>query len=411
MSDNEDFFVERRALAVLKHGILRRYVPIFAAKVGVRGRRIVLLDGYAGRGEYKDRSPGSPLLLARSARRLANLRDITGVYVEQNRADYENLREVLAPYGPDTARVLHGDLHDRLPEILRFADGAALFAFLDPFGVALNRGQLTGGLLGRGGSAPSEVLLHVSVSTVARLGGLLRKRRRQGIIELDDPDAKAISHVDDFLGGTWWQADFEPVEEGDDERATEAALRVTERFRKSLCGEIHYHAVSMPVRRRPGHFPKYVLVLFTRHHDGLWKFADVLGAAGREWEGAWRADLASDQLRKERERARSTGQQFIEDVFTRAPFDPKKYEEEHREEWQRTIEANLRRLLAVHERFYLTDYLDGVYGELLGAAGERHVRAAVKALNKAGAIVNDGVGDNFFRNQIIRRPGPDTHSR
>ncbi|MGQ0773734.1 MAG: hypothetical protein ACT4NY_04840 [Pseudonocardiales bacterium] len=57
MSDNAEFFRERRAQAVFKHGILSRYPTVFASKTGVTGRRVVLLDGYAGRGQYEDGSP------------------------------------------------------------------------------------------------------------------------------------------------------------------------------------------------------------------------------------------------------------------------------------------------------------------------------------------------------------------
>ncbi|MGH8922338.1 MAG: hypothetical protein ACRD0H_29040, partial [Actinomycetes bacterium] len=47
--------------------ILSRYPAVFAAKTGMAGRRVVFLNDYAGRGEYEDGSPGSPLLLARTA--------------------------------------------------------------------------------------------------------------------------------------------------------------------------------------------------------------------------------------------------------------------------------------------------------------------------------------------------------
>ncbi|HEU0086159.1 MAG TPA: three-Cys-motif partner protein TcmP [Pseudonocardiaceae bacterium] len=185
MSGNKDFFRERRAQAVFKHGILSRYPTVFASKTGVADRQVVLLDGYAGRGEYEDGSPGSPLLLARTAKRVQAFRDVTGVYVEKDPDDFANLQQVMAVHGRDTDRLFPEDLRECLPQVLQLAQGAALFAFLDPFGTALDRAQLVGDLLGRRDRAPVEVLLHLSVSTVARLGGLLRRRREQGVQVLD----------------------------------------------------------------------------------------------------------------------------------------------------------------------------------------------------------------------------------
>lgn len=408
VSDNEDFFRERRAQPVFKHGILSRYPTVFAAKTGLAGRRVVFLDGYAGRGKYEDDSPGSPLLLADTAKRVAGFRDVTGVYVEKDPADFANLRQVMLAHGRDTDPLFPGDLGEHLPQVLQLARGAALFAFLDPFGTALDRAQIVGDLLGRRDRAPVEVLLHISVSTVARIGGLLRRRREQGVQVLDSADAKSIGHVDRFLGGTWWQEHFEPLQgPGDEERATTVALRVAELFMQDICASAGCRAVSMPVRRRPDQLPKYVLVLFTRHGDGLWYFADTLGKAGRDWEGAWRTEVASQNLVKaEKKYADAPGLFGLDELFAPEPFDPDEYERRHRAEWQAVIESNVRNLLAAEGPFLLPDHIAAVYGTVLGAAGERHVRAAVKALHAAGEVTNTEVtntkvGKYFFR-ELIR---------
>jgi three-Cys-motif partner protein len=351
---------------------------------------------------YEDGSPGSPLLLARTAEHVAAFRDVTGVYVEKNPVDFANLRQVMADHGQHTHHLFSGDLGEHLPEVLRIAQGAALFAFLDPFGTALERAQLVGGLLGGRDRAPVEVLLHFSVSTVARLGGLLRRRHEQGVGVLDPVDAKSLGHVDRFLGGTWWQEHFAPIQgAGDEQRATTVALHVAELFLQDICKVAGCRAVSMPVRRRPDHLPKYVLVLFTRHDDGLWHFADTLGKAGRDWQGAWRAESASQQLIKIRKKdAENTGLFGLEELLASEPFDPNAYEAQHRGEWQAIIESNIRNVLAAEGPFRLADHVRDVYGTVLGAAGEKHVRAAVKALHGAGEVAHTGRGRYFFREWI-----------
>jgi hypothetical protein len=157
----------------------------------------------------------------------------------------------------------------------------------------------------------------------------------------------------------------------------------------------------MPVRRRPDHLPKYVLVLFTRHRDGIWHFADTLGKAGRDWEGAWRTEVASQTLAKAKKKyADNPGLFDVEQLFAPEAFDPEDYERQHRAQWQAVIESNIRTVLAAEGRFRLPDRILAVYGTVLGMASERHVRAAIKALHDAGEVANTGVGKYFFREPI-----------
>lgn len=409
MSGSQDFFRARRPQAVFKHGILYRYPVIFASKTG-QSRKVVFLDGYAGRGEYTDGSPGSPLLLSRTAERVADFRHVTGVYVERNPADFRNLQQVMAERGRGEDVVLGGDLHDLLPEILQRAQGTALFAFLDPFGTALDREQLVDQLLNRrSGRAPTEVLLHISISTVARIGGLLR-RRREGGGSLSAPDRKTIAHADRFLGGTWWQKHFEPVtSKSDDRAATTAALEVAATYQRGVEIGANCKSLSMPIRHKPNQLPKYLLVLFTRHTDGLWYFADAVGKAGREWEGAWRAA----EMEQTRSKAAKVDESALFGVDSLLPpadelFDIKEYEKTHHAEWVRIIEQNILRLLALHTGFVPVRQLAEVYKGVFGAAAIPQVRAAMKSLYQQGVITNTGVGD--FQNQWVMRVGPTSRS-
>lgn len=45
-----DYFEKKQAAAVLKHGILRRYLHVFVSKTGSPAGEVVYVDGYAGPG-------------------------------------------------------------------------------------------------------------------------------------------------------------------------------------------------------------------------------------------------------------------------------------------------------------------------------------------------------------------------
>jgi hypothetical protein len=169
-----------------------------------------------------------------------------------------------------------GDLGTLLPSLFPAAAGAALFAFLDPFGTALDVDRLRDDFLRRPGRAPTEVLLHFSVSTIARMGGILNAGLARGGLTI--PERKTVARADAFLGGDWWRAEFEglrgvvPLEAADGTSwidlddadpfpetetsalltATDVAMRVARRFCDNLGELTQYRTVSMPVRPEPG---------------------------------------------------------------------------------------------------------------------------------------------------------------
>jgi three-Cys-motif partner protein len=393
---NADFFASKKAAAVFKHGILSRYPVVFAAKTGRTsvGKRVVFLDGYAGKGEYDDGQPGSPLLLSRCADFVASFRDAQGFFVEQDPDNYANLVRVLDEKGGSTKRVVrHGSLDEHLSEALQFAAGAPLFAFLDPFGPALDFNRIKDQLLARPKWPPTEVLLHFSVISVARLGSAVHKAREQHG-KLREQDCKSADRLNRFLGGEWWQDEFAAVRgEGDEERASNIAMRVGQFYEERLLAGTRYKAIRMPVRPRPDLLPKYVLVLLTANPDGAWHFADALGKAGVEWSVAW-------QQEEERRFEERMGEEATLFSFT-ADLTAKSWAAEHAPGWSKIIAGNLDRLLDRYGPFRPEDRVPEVYGTTLGQAGIPHVRAAVKALKRDQRVANTGTGD-FWEEQLRR---------
>ncbi|MER7273475.1 three-Cys-motif partner protein TcmP [Dactylosporangium sp. NPDC000244] len=395
MSSHDEFFNTKQAEAVFKHGILKRYPVVFASKTGsaVDGGRVVFLDGYAGRGEYRDGSPGSPLLLSQAAEFLQGSRDVLGFFVEQDDDSFANLERVLRDKGgPANFEVRHGSVDDHLSELLTLSGGASLFAFLDPFGPALDFNIIKSSLLGRPKWPPTEVLLHFSVLSVARMGRAVHAARQSnGALSADD--GKTAARLDRFLDGGWWKDYFARVhDDGDEQKATDVAMRVCAEYQQRLTAGTRYQAISMPVRPRPDLAPKYVLMLLTADSEGAWCFADALGRAGRDWTAAWFTE------RMKREGPAGQGSLFGETPV----FDHNQYEVDNRDVWTRTIAANIEALLAHGDPFKLSDRVPEVYGTVLGQAWERHVKAAVKLLHSSRKIDHDGKGKYFFRDLLHR---------
>src|SRR6266542_3041397 len=122
--------------SVFKHTLLDKYVPQFAGMTGSRAqaRRVVFLDGYAGRGRYQNGSPAS----AERILKIAQHQGATGTvswtcfFVEREDDDAAQLAMVVDEYARQgvTATAHHGSVLEVLGDVIHTATGCPLFLFL-----------------------------------------------------------------------------------------------------------------------------------------------------------------------------------------------------------------------------------------------------------------------------------------
>ncbi len=131
----------------VKHELLEKYLRAWIPILGKRNPTIAYFDGFAGRGEYADGSPGSPILAMRLADELApRFGKIVLRFVERHPENFGNLRQAVER---ERARLSHGrrievqlacgDFDETTRALLDFVEDnkASLvpsFFFLDPFG-------------------------------------------------------------------------------------------------------------------------------------------------------------------------------------------------------------------------------------------------------------------------------------
>lgn len=375
---------EGHAQSVFKHAILRHYMPLFVAMVGSAstGRRMVVLDGYAGRGRYRNGDPGSAELILRAIKSLRESREVLAYFVEKDPKDYKDLAAVVGEYSRLglLAKALPGEVEGHLDTVIAAATGYPLFLFLDPCGAVLPFDRLAAVLAGlrRPARPQTEILLNFSAGLSRRAAGALKAGRA------DDP---IIARMDVTCGGQWWRetalrahrqsatGDFEQV-----------AAAVAEEYAGRLAHAGSMMPVTVPVGRRMNRQPIFHLVFLTRHQHGLWVFADALGRARREWLQAvgdaigddgpaliTATDLIAQQIDAERDRA------------------------------ARIVTANLRELAGRQLAFKPVEHARAVFGEAYGVATESVVGKAIAGLVSGGELVAYGNAKRF-RDRYVGRP-------
>jgi three-Cys-motif partner protein len=355
MTGQSQFFREQRPAAVLKHGILSRYLRLFASKTGSTApdHRVAYLDGYSGPGEYQDGTPGSPMLAVETARILGDIRNFEGFYVEKEEDSYQRLCDALARTDHRFS-TFHGVVEDHLPTIMEAVGAAPLFAFFDPFGLGVPFDMLIEYVLSRkrGQMGPAtEVLLNFSLPGLRRNAGHLTSTSTDPAYVKARP--KLVEGVDATLGGDWWHPIWQAA---NNDREEVIARGYVQRLREAAGG---WGQATIPVQNRWDGPPVYYLVFLTSYQGGLWAFAQVLSTAMEEYR------------------------EYAHQFYGMLDFDQLPDREAR---WIEQIAINLGSHLTERGPFVIGDDMTEIYGATLGFARETHVRQALKRLCGEGSI-------------------------
>lgn len=385
--DTQDFFESKKAAAILKHEILKGYVPPFVAKTGKysRDNRVVIMDGFAGAGRYGDGSAGSPAIFVEAAQRTPG-RNLECYFVEKDKGNYQALRQMLDAEGDAiTWEAWQGTAGAHIDEVLTRASGLPLFMFLDPYGIGPDFALAQDIFRQRPGgprTPATEMLFRVDAGALRRNLGVYRSTSthpgREG----------QIRSVDTLAGGTWWR-------DGDDGiRAGEAFLEwFFDRYVGKLGEAIGCAGWYTDVKQKPEHQPAYYLVFLTRHMDGVEVFGDALSCA----LGKWRRAVFDEAVAVEA----ANGQLLLIDPNEQFDEDERRLDEA----WHDAIERNLRDLLRRRDHFVIRDEISEIFGDTIGSARGKHLRVALKRLAKDGTTSSNGVGD-LWPKYVIRAAEP-----
>jgi len=322
----------------------------------------VYLDGYAGQGAYGDGQPGSPILAARTAGSLAQVRNVLGIYIEKNKGTAELLAENLAITGHNY-QILRGELEECLAEaLLLVQEDDPLFAFFDPFGLPISMGliaKVMGHSCMRGGyreGPPTEVLVTLSYPGLRRNAGHLTSFSTNA--RYVKGRNTRLESLDKILGGAWWRSIWEG---GSADRVALIASGYTERLAERMNARGWYR---VRVSRRWDGPTVYELLFFTQYpQEGIWYFNECVSLAVE----SFRAFCSRGQL----------------------DLDPVAVREQR---WTSIIKSNIQKTLVNRVGIHLAKSMGLVYGATLGYAREKHLRAAIKQLYQSGSIKHDGKG-------------------
>jgi len=189
-----------------------------------------------------------------------------------------------------------------------------------------------------------------------------------------------LARLDRFFGGVWWRDVYRGARGGESPAtASAAAAAVVHEFRAKVRLRTGHSAFCVPVRRRPGHLPLFLLVLFYRHPVAPWKFNEAVSLANADWREACRSEKLAEEEQRHRRQPPLDGLFSPEEMAA-------DIEDRLEQEWRDEISKNLRRIASEARPSPLRHRISDVYGQALGQARDKHVRQVWKTLAREHVI-------------------------
>jgi three-Cys-motif partner protein len=289
----EPFFQKKREWSKCKDSILKYYLEPYVPKVNKLKKRILIIDCFAGRGEFGDGKPGSPLIISSIVRKWRDKGvPIQGIFIEANRENYNHLCRVLEEHR-DYAEPRFGTFDEHLPEIARQARQNTVFLYVDPYsvrGLIFERMKAVYDQI-RTSSASVEVLLNLNADAFMRWALPALQRSQDVPDEVDDEEFSQpedtsretveLDSLNAIAGGDYWRSIAVDPALGYSQKLEHFTSAYKEKMQSSFP-----FVASCEIKAKYDHkVPKYYLVYATRHRDGLELINDAMCKARDDFLG------------------------------------------------------------------------------------------------------------------------------
>ncbi|MDR2975001.1 MAG: three-Cys-motif partner protein TcmP [Propionibacteriaceae bacterium] len=288
--DQSDFFKEKKPWSEVKDELLACYLKPYFQKVLYTRKPVRYIDCFAGRGDFDDGKPGSPLIalnIARDCIRAGTTgnKDIALTFIENQwsheleatATECEKARQPSVGFS-----VVPGRFERATTQVVQNMAGHNVFLYIDPYGVRdLDYDLITSFADKRFGLFSIELLINLNSFGFLRAGCLAMKVRYQGDDALRDddefaeewnPTTKPVEALNRIAGGDYWQAVVDAFKRKEID-GFEAERRFADLYRRKL-SEVFDYVLSMPIRLKERQQPKYRMIHATNHVEGCILMAD-----------------------------------------------------------------------------------------------------------------------------------------
>jgi three-Cys-motif partner protein len=253
------FFAAKRPWSRIKDRILSAYLAVYLPKVATLGKRILLVDGFAGPGRFEDGSVGSPVLIVEAGETRARGK-YHAIFVNKEADEHDALTKLMKPYiDARVVTTVPTKAAELLQELAIAVKDQTLFLYLDPFGLAGCEWEVLVPFLQRTAGS-TEILINIQRPEIPRLA-CANAEARGAITYQVDALQRRLTKV---TGSNYWREVFAYPSLTTDEKVT----LVVEDYRRRIARYLEFTA-SCPIREREDGPIKYQMILCSHVVDAL----------------------------------------------------------------------------------------------------------------------------------------------
>ena len=266
---HDDFFDEQKPWSRLKNRILGSYMSPYLAKVVKLRKKIILIDAFAGPGNFLDGTAGSPLIICDAAEQYAK-GEYVAHFINNNLSHHNMLKKILDEKGLESAIPSFGDAIERIRQLISDLRDETLFLYIDPYGLDCEFDSLRP-LLERDKNSSTEIVINLHMPISHRLGS------RNAVLGDDPVDSRVQSYHDKLTrvyGGDYWIQEL-ILHNHATAKDRERALVAQYREKLASTGYLAFTG-ACPIREKTKSATKYFMVFASRHPDSMLLFNDEM---------------------------------------------------------------------------------------------------------------------------------------
>lgn len=300
----DEFFDRRKPWSNIKHNVLKKYLVPYIRKTSKLGKPIIIVDGFAGPGIFKDGSVGSPMIICQKAKEEGERCKVgvVGIFVDKRQEYCDSLNRLLKSYIDENIAVVACDRFEEVvDQVIEILGTCTAFFYLDPFGIKGIEIEILERIFKRVYISSTEVLVNFSYPSFARHAGNYTVNDDEDTVASKVKKAKK-DMVNRVMGGNYWVEIMTDRSLSVSKRETKVLEVYANRYRE------HFNFIGhCPVKDRDKNIAKYHLIFGTRHFDGLDLMSTIMHNEFedfliREYKEGYLFDTRPEHLKKQLDR-------------------------------------------------------------------------------------------------------------
>lgn len=283
-----NFFNKKQEWSKIKDSIISYYLRPYSAKILATHRPLKIIDCFAGKGKFDTGDKGSPLIISDI---------INSILLHDNSYAYSN-KQIEAcfiekKYFNDLltntkeckkCRAINGSFEEHIDSIIVQNTNVNLFLYIDPYGIKTLSFNVFK-KLSEMNNATTEFLMNFNSFGFLREGFRLLKYPLpkdldEEILDYEESDKNTTENMNNIANGSYWQDIITRKNNSEISMHTAEEL-FNEEYKKQL-KTVYKYVLTIPIKVKTTHMPKYRLIFATNHHDGVALMLDKMNQAWYE---------------------------------------------------------------------------------------------------------------------------------